>query len=153
MVFFWFQRSSPLNKTKTKEIVPLLSKFTLHKTMSEPFGKKEKLKSKKVFDCLFSEGKSIHSFPVKLVYLPLEAEKNNKIGVSAPKRNFKRAVDRNRLKRILRESIRKNKNQLSTTTNYALFFIYTGKNIASYPEIYSAVEKLIKKFLERAATV
>lgn len=117
--------------------------------MSETFPKNEKLKSKKHFDLLFSEGKSVKSFPIKLVFVPIEDDSNHKTGVSAPKRKFKRAVDRNRLKRLMREAFRKNKSLLNhTEQKYALLFIYFGKKIAPYSEIFSAVEKNLHKFVE-----
>ncbi|HET8809342.1 MAG TPA: ribonuclease P protein component [Flavobacteriaceae bacterium] len=120
--------------------------------MSEHFPNNEKLKSKKLFDQLFSEGKSVNAFPVKLVFVPIENQENastHKTGVSAPKRKFKKAVDRNRLKRLLREAFRKNKHLINNTEQkYALLFIYTGKEIVPYSTIFSAVEKLLHKFVE-----
>lgn len=117
--------------------------------MSEHFPKSEKLKSKKHFDQLFSGGKSMSAFPVKLVFSPIENGSTHKTGVSAPKRKFKKAVDRNRLKRLLREAFRKNKHLINNTEQkYALLFIYLGKEIVPYSEIFSAVEKLLHKFVE-----
>lgn len=117
--------------------------------MSEHFRKNEKLKSKKYFDQLFSEGKSAKAFPVRLVYIPLESTANfHKTGVSAPKRRFKRAVDRNRLKRLMREAFRKNKDLIDhSPQKYALLFIYTGKTVDSYTKIASSVEKALHKFV------
>lgn len=119
--------------------------------MSEHFKKSEKLKSKKSFDQLFSEGKSVKAFPLRLVYVPLgEGSECHKIGVSAPKRNFKRAVDRNRLKRLMREAFRKNKFLIDhTSTKYALLFLYTGKTIEPYDCLFSVVEKILHKFIEQ----
>lgn len=119
--------------------------------MSEHFPKSEKLKSKKLFDQLFSEGKSVNAFPVKLVFVPIESQdaSTHKTGVSAPKRKFKKAVDRNRLKRLLREAFRKNKHLINNTEQkYALLFIYIGKEIVPYSTVFSAVEKLLHKFVE-----
>src|SRR5690606_26122576 len=74
-------------------------------TMNEKFPTSEKLKGKILIDRLFSEGKSIKYFPLKLVYTPITIAPitTNKTGVSVPKRNFKKAVDRNHLKRLMRE--------------------------------------------------
>ena len=117
--------------------------------MSERFPKNEKLKSKKHLDLLFSEGKSVNAFPVKLVFTPLENASTHKTGVSAPKRKFKKAVDRNRIKRLLREAFRKNKHLIDNTEQkYALLFIYLGKEPPTYSTVFSTVEKLLHKFVE-----
>ena len=74
------------------------------------FRKHEKLKSRKLIGKLFEEGKSVKKFPLRLVYLQTEHTSDSKIqaGFSVPKRNFKRAVDRNRIKRLMREAYRLN---------------------------------------------
>ncbi len=79
--------------------------------MQQTFKKQERLKKRKLIEQLFAEGKSITVFPIKLVYLQIDHQSPYKIqaGVSASKRNFKKAVDRNKLKRLLREVYRKNK--------------------------------------------
>ncbi len=66
------------------------------------FGKAEKLKSRKLVEELFARGKSVHLFPIRISYKFLAVEADDKatmqVGVSVSKRNFKRAVDRNRIK-------------------------------------------------------
>lgn len=121
--------------------------------MDESFGKKEKLKSKVIIDRLFAEGKSVKKYPLRLVYLPLEnsSEKVNKVAVSVPKRSFKRAVDRIKLKRLMREVYRKNKYLVSNnlTGNYALMLIYTGREITGYSELLRDGEELLKRFVQQ----
>lgn len=117
--------------------------------MDYHFGKTEKLKRKTYLDALFSKGKSLKRFPVKLIYHPIETP-NHKIGVSVPKRSFKRAVDRNRLKRLLRESYRLNKALIDGhSKGYALMFIYIGKEKTDFATIYSTVEKLLNEFTKK----
>lgn len=72
--------------------------------MDQSFKKIEKLKSQKLIEKLFSEGKSIAVYPLRLVYLKTSFEDpvKLKVGVSVSKRNFKKAVDRNRMKRLMR---------------------------------------------------
>ena len=121
--------------------------------MDQSFGKKEKLKSKVVIDRLFASGKSVKKYPLRLVYLPLEnsSEKINKATVSVSKRSFKRAVDRIKIKRLMREAYRKNKYLVTSnlSNNYALMFIYTGREIWNYAELLRNFEVLLKKFVEQ----
>ncbi len=124
--------------------------------MSETFPSSEKLKSKILIDTLFSEGISIKKFPIKLIYLPIKNPKiaTNKTGVSVPKRNFKKAVDRIYLKRLLREAFRKNKYLVESNLNhkYALMFIYTGNKKHELQEITDCIIQLLKKLKERDST-
>ncbi|WP_324720183.1 ribonuclease P protein component [Salinimicrobium sp. HB62] len=121
--------------------------------MDESFGKKEKLKSKVMIDRLFAEGNSVKKYPLRLVYLPLKdpSEKLNKVAVSVPKRNFKRAVDRIKIKRLMREAYRKNKYLVTSKLagNYALMLIYTGREIWTYSELFRSSEELLKRFVEQ----
>ncbi|MEG9327483.1 ribonuclease P protein component [Salinimicrobium catena] len=124
--------------------------------MNESFGKKEKLKSKILIDRLFAEGKSVKKYPLRLIYLPLndpEAE-FHKTGVSVPKRNHKKAVDRIKLKRLMREAFRKNKYLVSSQldSRYAFMLIYTGREKATYQQVFSATEELLKRLVEKEKT-
>ena len=75
--------------------------------MKQTFPKEEKLKSKILIGQLFEEGKSVKSFPLKLIYHAIQGEESqDKVGVSVPKRNFKLAVTRNKIKRLLRANKR-----------------------------------------------
>ena len=102
------------------------------KTLSKTYSKKEKLKSKKLIDRLFAEGQSVSAFPLRLVYLSATFEDIiiAKTGISVSKRNFKNAVDRNRIKRLLREAYRLNKSTYfnNITTQYAFMILYIGKD-------------------------
>jgi ribonuclease P protein component len=104
---------------------------------SQSFGKEEKLKSRKQIDQLFGQGKSFGVFPLRVYYAfePLtEAHQQvaAQAGVTASSKNFKRAVDRNRIKRVLREAYRLQKSELidqllNQKLHVQLFFIYTDK--------------------------
>ena len=77
--------------------------------MNQKFPKNEKLKSSKTNENLFLNGKKHIQFPLKIIYLETSESENNKVAFSVPKRNFKKAVERNRIKRLLREIYRLNK--------------------------------------------
>ncbi len=122
------------------------------KKTSFSFKKDERLTRKKVIDKLFSEGKSFLVFPLKVVYTdavpptvyPVQA------AFSVGKRNFKRAVDRNLIKRKMRETYRLGKSQLYKALpdkNLAIFFIYIGKNIPEYEMVRVAMDKAIRKLI------
>ncbi|MCF7559552.1 ribonuclease P protein component [Sabulilitoribacter multivorans] len=121
--------------------------------MKFTYSKKEKLKSKKLIDQLFSEGQSVSAFPLRLVYLQTAFDDDVivKTGVSVSKRNFKTAVDRNRVKRLLRESYRLNKaiyfNNL--TTQYAFMILYIGKDKPTLTEVENSMKRLFEKFTSK----
>ena len=80
------------------------------------YGKDEKLKSRKVIESLFSNGHSFTVYPLKVLY-KIETDKEGilQAGVAVSTRQFKKAVDRNRIKRLMRESYRIQKNDLKET--------------------------------------
>jgi ribonuclease P protein component len=120
--------------------------------MQFTYPKKEKLKSKTTIDLLFSEGNSVSKFPLRLVYL--ENKEPNaelmKMGVSVSKKYFKKAVDRNYFKRVLRETYRLNKHLLIDNLEkpYAFMFFYQTKERLSYQEIEEKTIQLFQKFNE-----
>ena len=120
--------------------------------MDESFGKDEKLKSKKLIDILFQEGKSVKKYPLKLIYLPITNPEITtfKTGVSVPKKLVKTAVDRNRIKRLMREAFRKNKYLVTSnfTQPYALMFIYISRDEISLEDLNKAMIKVMEKFNE-----
>ena len=105
----------------------------------QTFSKNERLSSKIIIDELFEKGKSFNNFPFKIIWKELPTSTNDtQVLFSVPKRLFKRAVDRNRVKRLMREAYRKNKNTLYEKLNdkkIGLVFIYINKSIVDYKEI------------------
>jgi ribonuclease P protein component len=105
----------------------------------QTFTKAERLSSKVAIDKLFEQGKSFHSPPFKICWLEIIEDRSPaQIVISVPKRLFKRAVDRNRIKRLIRETYRKNKNLLYDkleNKKVLLMFIYTSKTIIEYKEM------------------
>mgnify|MGYP000321365893 CR=1 FL=1 len=113
----------------------------------------EKLKSKKLLDELFTSGKKLNEYPIKLVYKKLDFEDDVliKTGVSVPKRNFKRAVDRNRIKRLLREGYRLNKHIIHNEIKekYVCMFLYLGKEMPNCEVLNDKMIKLLNKLVEK----
>jgi ribonuclease P protein component len=120
--------------------------------MDFSYPKAQKLKSKKIIDLLFTEGKSVSKYPLRLVYLKHDFEEDVplKIGVSVSKKYFKNAVDRNYFKRILRESYRLNKTLLieNTDAKYCFMFFYQTNEKLSYQEIDQKTIQLFEKFVK-----
>ncbi len=118
--------------------------------MDFSFPKKEKLKSKKAIEQLFSEGKSLSKHPLKLIYLKtsLPNDLQFQVAVTAPKKKFKTAVQRNRIKRLLRESYRRNKHIIFNNIegDFALLFLYLGKETPSYTQMENDMKELLQKF-------
>ena len=120
--------------------------------MDQSYGKREKLKSRKLIAKLFAEGRSTSKYPIKLIYLPAELPEEVKIqaAVAVPKRNFKSAVKRNRIKRLMREAYRLNKKNLFNNTDrpFAFLFLYIGNEMPSYAEVERSMQKILLKFME-----
>jgi len=121
--------------------------------MRYTLGKEEKLKSKILIEQLFAEGKHVKSFPFRLIFLKAEytSEFPIKVGFSVPKRNVKLAVNRNRIKRLMREVYRKNKHSFVENLNeqYTFMFIYMAKEEIEYAELEKTIKKIFTKFLDK----
>lgn len=116
------------------------------------FAKKEKLKSKILIDKLFTEGKAVTVYPLRIVYNPevFEDEVTFKATVSVSKKLHKKAVTRNRIKRLMREAYRTQKLNYfnKSETQYALMILYLSKDIPNFNLVEEKMEKLLKKFEE-----
>lgn len=126
--------------------------------LKQTFTKEERLHEEKLIDSLFKNGKSFFVFPFKVLYLPLGTESAfpSKVLISVPKRNFKRAVDRNRIKRLVREAYRRNKSVLCSSEHgercrhpLLIGLIFTAKVQLDYAEterkIILILQQLFKK--------
>ena len=100
---------------------------------------------------LFSKGKSASAFPLKMIYDFVQEETFSlRAGVTASSRKFKKAVDRNRVKRVMREAYRLQKIPLQKLLmtegqSMALFFIYIGKEMPVYKEVHDKMGVLLQK--------
>ncbi|TNE55691.1 MAG: ribonuclease P protein component [Bacteroidetes bacterium] len=123
--------------------------------MDQRFGKAYKLCSQKAITELFERHQNVRQFPFLLHYATLDLPTSRKfqIVISAPKRIFRKAHDRNRIKRLTREAFRKNKFILEEFLNdrpeqLGLFLIYTGKEEFQYAMIEQKMARLMHKLIE-----
>ena len=123
--------------------------------MKENFGKENKLCSKLVIDAVFATGHRLKQYP--LYALVLETELPKKVSfqvlISVPKKKVKRAVERNFIKRLIREAFRKNKMELEsflerTKKELAICFVYSSNEIPTFEFVQDKVDKLIIKLIE-----
>jgi len=98
-----------------------------------------KLKSRKKIGFLFQSGKSKVVFPLKAIW---QKGEKTQVAVSVPKRNFKKAVDRNLLKRRMREAWRQDPN---LPQGIEVIFIFIGNKPADFNEINNAMLSLVKR--------
>jgi len=124
-------------------------------SISKPnsLGKSERLKSRKQIDALFEAGKKITQFPFRLLYNLEPGKGIIKAGFTVSSKNFPRAVDRNQIKRLSREAYRVQKKELESgalKNDYTLhlFFIYTGREIVDYGEIYIRLKQMLDKLVK-----
>jgi ribonuclease P protein component len=125
--------------------------------MNFTYSKAEKLKSKTTIDLLFSKGKSVSKYPLRLVYISGDFGEDIpiKMGVSVSKKHFKKAVDRNYFKRVLRETYRLNKHLLLDNLGrpFSFMLLYQSKDRLAFEEINKKTVQLFEKFLEAQKTV
>ena len=123
--------------------IPVAKQFTL--------GKKERLKSRKQIDALFKKGKKINISPFLVYYATEKAGPEPlQFGIGVSSKVFKKAVDRNRIKRLTREAYRLQKKGLQKKMqerqkNMTVFFIYTAKELPEYKTLYEAMGVLLEK--------
>jgi len=124
------------------------------------FSRSERLKSHAIIGRLFREGNSYIAYPLRVVWLPVAdsdparfffEENRAQLAISVPKRVFKTAVSRNRMKRRIREAYRLRKHELyaklaDSGQRIALMLVLVAKEEIPYSEVENGMRKLIKKF-------
>ena len=119
------------------------------------FKKSERLCSRILMDRLFQgENRSVSAYPIRAIFLPVESSVQEGVSVliSVPKKRFHDAVDRNRVKRQIRESYRKHKHALIAQMNESgrgllMAFVY----VSDRKESTDYIEKRMVRLLEKAS--
>ena len=143
------ERSYFYLKWSISKLIKLPARFTLKKN--------ERLKSRKIIEELFNDGKRFSISPFRVHYRVTQNTDQPSVlqaAVSVSSRNFKKAVDRNRIKRQMREAYRLQKLSLhdrltDKNASIHLFVIYTGKELPTYSIVYDKLGVILKK-LEKA---
>ena len=128
----------------------MTQKFTL--------GKNERLKSRKLIDQLFNEGKSFNVLPYRMLFrlinnIERKTDVALQFGVAVSTKNFKKAVHRNRIKRLTREAYRLEKIPLQEKLKEKklaldLFFIYTSKQLPEYHFVKEKVNLILERLIK-----
>ena len=121
------------------------------------FQKGERLKSRKTIGKLFTEGKSFISYPIRFVWVKMESPLSEfplQMALTVPKRSFPKAVDRNRLRRRVREAYRLNKHSIyqkldSPQDQYGIMLIYVARETLDFHKIEEGVKKGLRKLPHR----
>ena len=117
-------------------------------------GKAERLKSRKAIEHLFRDGKSFSTFPFRVLWMynPLSPAALQ-AGFAVSSKHFKKAVDRNRVKRLMREAYRLQKNALAANLEQqqkcmAVFFIYLGNELPEYQSLLDRTAAVLKRLIK-----
>ncbi len=129
----------------------------MSQSLSFAFGRHERLKSDVLISRLYTDGKSISKYPLRLTYLIHDStfytDSSVKYSINASKKGLRLAVKRNRMKRLLREVIRHNKHPLFSTVEnrsvcLSLSVVYVGSHLCEYDELERSFLKLQKRLMD-----
>ena len=121
----------------------------------QTFSRDERLRSRKLIEKIITSGKSIHVTPFRFSWTLTELNTSYpvQLAISVPKRFFKKAVHRNRIKRLVREVYRKNKSGLyallkSRNIQCALLVVFNGRKVPEYEEVEKKFLITLQRFEE-----
>ncbi|MFI5218051.1 MAG: ribonuclease P protein component [Bacteroidia bacterium] len=120
------------------------------------FSKHERLGSRKALEHIFKSGKKINESTIQILWMESDSKEKAllKIAISVPKKNFKKAVDRNKIKRQIREAYRLNKHKIlplikSTGKKFSAVILFTGKVPLAYPETEAKIILTLQRFASK----
>lgn len=120
------------------------------------FGKKEKLKSKIALERTFTQGRKVKAYPIiaRLSESTHEGDFPFQVATTVSKRKFRKAVSRNRIKRLMREAWRLNKHKLESNwksgdSKEALIFLYIGNHIPTFEECMNNIGKIVDVLVDK----
>jgi len=117
----------------------------MQNNITQGFSKEERLHGKKDIQELFDKGSSFYLYPFRCRFLADNDAGPHRILISVSRRNFRRASDRNLIKRRIREAYRRNKAEWADFPKHRIAYIYTRREILAYKEIERAVIGTLKK--------
>lgn len=122
-----------------------------------PFSKSQRLCSRKVIESVFETGNVINQSPLRLFWKesPPEEKVLLKIAISVPKKFFKKSVDRNKIKRQLREAWRLNNHKIlpeieSSGKKFSVIIVYSSKQQLTYHETEAKIIVTLQRFAKEA---
>ncbi len=120
------------------------------------FSKSEHLKSNKTIAALFEQGTSFVNFPLRVVWMPIESSPDSlmplQVAFSVSKKSFKRAVDRNRIRRLLREAYRLQKHSFTIpkrSAHHAMMFIFLAKEEIPLKDLEISMQTIAKRWKKK----
>jgi ribonuclease P protein component len=113
------------------------------------FPKSDKISSIRRIAEIFRNGSVIYNYPFKVLFLPNQL-KESRVVISVPKRFFKRAVKRNYIKRLIRESLRIKKFRDFSGEGVDICIIYTDRELPNYKLINQKIEDVLGKIVKRS---